>query len=157
MATTTIEALGMIETKGLVAMIEAASHSENRLPEAFSGYERSFGRVPVPYPTACNPQAWASGAPLLFLRTVLGLEVRDGRIEVDADVPREFGRVQLVGTNAFAVMNNHFRGQAVANALQLQQMLIGETRAAPETLRDTYPQIAGVTRTAERTGQRRLF
>jgi len=85
----------------LVAMTEAASHSENRLPEAFSGYERSFGRVPVPYPTACNPQAWASGAPLLFLRTVLGLEVHDGRIEVDADVPREFGRVQVVGTNAF--------------------------------------------------------
>jgi len=71
----------------IVAMIEAASHSENRLPEAFSGYERSFGRVPVPYPTACNPQAWASGAPLLFLRTMLGLEVHDGRIEVDADVP----------------------------------------------------------------------
>ena len=85
----------------IVAMIEAASYSENRLPEAFSGYERSFGRVPVPYPTACNPQAWASGAPLLFLRTMLGLEVRDGRIEVDADVPPEFGRVQLVGTNAF--------------------------------------------------------
>jgi glycogen debranching enzyme len=85
----------------IVAMLEAASYSANRLPEAFSGYERSFGRVPVPYPTACNPQAWASGAPLLFLRTMLGLEVHDSRIEVDADVPPKFGRVQLVGTNAF--------------------------------------------------------
>jgi glycogen debranching enzyme len=84
-----------------IAMLQAASHSENRLPEAFSGYERSFGRIPVPYPTACNPQAWASGAALLFLRTMLGLEATDGRIGVDAYLPRELGRVKLVGTNAF--------------------------------------------------------
>jgi uncharacterized protein YecE (DUF72 family) len=42
-------------------------------------------------------------------------------------------------TNAFAVMNNHFRGQAVANALQLQQMLTGEAREAPESLARTFP------------------
>ena len=105
----------------ILAMIEAASHSDNRLPEAFSGYERSFGRVPVPYPTACNPQAWASGAPLLFLRTVLGLEARDGRIEVDADVPREFGRIKLVGTNAFGK-----RWDIEANGHQSYVRLAGE-------------------------------
>ena len=35
------------------------------------------GRVtkyPVQYPTACSPQAWSTGAPLLLLRTMLGLE-----------------------------------------------------------------------------------
>ena len=42
-------------------------------------------------------------------------------------------------------MNNHFRGQAVANALQLQQMLTGEMRAAPESLTATYPVIATAT------------
>jgi uncharacterized protein YecE (DUF72 family) len=42
-------------------------------------------------------------------------------------------------SNAFAVMNNHFRGQAVANALQLQQMLTGEAREAPESLARTFP------------------
>ncbi len=67
------------------------------------------------------------------------------------------GRVRRADTNAFAIMNNHFRGQAVANALQLQQMLIGETRAAPESLRETYPAIAGATRPAEAQGQKRLF
>jgi uncharacterized protein YecE (DUF72 family) len=59
-------------------------------------------------------------------------------------------------TNAFAVMNNHFRGQAVANALQLQQMLTGETRAAPDSLRDTYPQIAGATK-KDVASQKMLF
>jgi uncharacterized protein YecE (DUF72 family) len=66
------------------------------------------------------------------------------------------GRAQRADVNAFAVMNNHFRGQAVANALQLQQMLIGETRSAPESLREAYPAIAGATRGAE-APQKTLF
>lgn len=45
---------------------------------------------------------------------------------------------RLPVSNAFAVMNNHFRGQAVANALQLQHMLTGEMREAPESLREAY-------------------
>ncbi|MGX7674202.1 amylo-alpha-1,6-glucosidase [Plantactinospora sp. DSM 117369] len=83
------------------AMMEAARYSDNRLPEAFSGYDRSFGRVPVPYPTACNPQAWASAAPLLFLRTMFGLEARDGRFVLDPDVPERFGRIQLSRVQGF--------------------------------------------------------
>jgi uncharacterized protein YecE (DUF72 family) len=58
-------------------------------------------------------------------------------------------------TNAFAVMNNHFRGQAVANALQLQQMLTGEIREAPESLAGTYP-AAGLA-VSPSGPQRRLF
>ncbi|MEH0982391.1 amylo-alpha-1,6-glucosidase [Micromonospora sp. CPCC 205556] len=78
-----------------MAMLEASRHSRHRLPEAFSGYDRSFGREPVPYPTACNPQAWASGAPLLLLRTMLGLEPREGRLVADAHVPDVLGRIRL--------------------------------------------------------------
>ena len=66
------------------------------------------------------------------------------------------GRALRADANAFAVMNNHFRGQAVANALQLQQMLIGETRAAPESLRETYPSIAGATKSSM-AAQKTLF
>ena len=47
-----------------IALLDAATFSAHRLPEAFSGYDRSIGRFPVPYPTACSPQAWATGAPL---------------------------------------------------------------------------------------------
>ena len=59
-----------------LALLEAASFSDYRLPEAFSGYRRDSAPFPVPYPTACSPQAWATGAPLLFLRTMLGLRPR---------------------------------------------------------------------------------
>jgi uncharacterized protein YecE (DUF72 family) len=80
----------------------------------------------------------------------------DRELEPWAERIRE-GRSRRADVNAFAVMNNHFRGQAVANALQLQQMLIGETRAAPESLRETYPGIAGATRADTTPVQKRLF
>ena len=50
----------------------------HRLPEAFAGYAREATAFPVEYPTACSPQAWATGAPLLLSAALLGLEV-DGR------------------------------------------------------------------------------
>src|SRR5579875_2206886 len=35
--------------------------------QKLSGYPRDVTRFPVEYPTACSPQAWATGAPLLLL------------------------------------------------------------------------------------------
>jgi glycogen debranching enzyme len=57
-----------------VATLEAARHFDYRLPEVFVGDARETTGVPVAYPTACSPQAWASGTPLLLLRVLLGLE-----------------------------------------------------------------------------------
>jgi len=85
----------------VIAMLEAAGHTGYRLPEALAGYDRTAGRLPVPYPSACSPQAWATGAPVLFLRTVLGLEAREGRLVADPDIPEELGRMKLLGTHAF--------------------------------------------------------
>jgi glycogen debranching enzyme len=55
-------------------LLEAAIARGGRLPELFSGEPRLGDDAPVALPTACSPQAWASTAPLLVLRTVLGLE-----------------------------------------------------------------------------------
>ncbi len=38
----------------------------------------------------------------------------------------------------FVILNNHFRGKAVVNALQLKRLL-GQDASIPETLRDAYP------------------
>jgi len=78
------------------AMLEAAVFFRYRLPEAFAGYDREATRFPVEYPTACSPQAWASGAPLLLLRTLLGLEVEGERLTTDAAVPPPIDRVELL-------------------------------------------------------------
>jgi len=42
---------------------------------------------------------------------------------------------------AFVVQNNHFRGQALANALQLRRLVEGERAAAPQGLVDAYPEL----------------
>lgn len=57
------------------AMLEAASFFPDfRLPEAFSGLSRAEYGVPVRYPVACHPQAWAAGTLPYMLQTALGLQ-----------------------------------------------------------------------------------
>lgn len=56
-------------------IVDAASQfAEHRLPEVFAGYPRSRFAIPVHYPVACHPQAWAAGAVPYLLTTMLGLE-----------------------------------------------------------------------------------
>jgi glycogen debranching enzyme len=84
-----------------LAQLEAAAFTGYRLPEAFAGFERSVGRFPVPYPTACSPQAWATGAPFVFVQAMLGLEARDGELRLDPRVPEEVGRIHIRRLHAF--------------------------------------------------------
>lgn len=44
-----------------------------RLPELFSGFSREEYQIPVRYPVADHPQAWAAGSILHLLETLLGL------------------------------------------------------------------------------------
>jgi len=82
-------------------MFEASAFTEYRLPEVFAGYPRSRGRFPVRYPTACSPQAWATAAPFLWLRVMLGIDVSGGSVTVDPAVPEEIGRLEIHGLRAF--------------------------------------------------------
>jgi glycogen debranching enzyme len=77
-------------------ILDAADFFEGRLPEAFGGYERELTKYPVQYPTACSPQAWSTGAPLLFLRTMLGLEPEGEHLVVDPALPVGIGRIELL-------------------------------------------------------------
>jgi glycogen debranching enzyme len=77
-------------------ILDAAEFFEGRLPEAFGGYERSTTKYPVQYPTACSPQAWSTGAPLLLLRTMLGLEPRGDDLVMDPALPTKIGRLELL-------------------------------------------------------------
>jgi glycogen debranching enzyme len=77
-------------------ILAAAEFFDGRLPEAFGGYERSVTRFPVQYPTACSPQAWSTGAPLLLLRTMLGLEPIGDHLIVDPALPSGIGHLELL-------------------------------------------------------------
>jgi glycogen debranching enzyme len=78
-------------------LLEAAAAFAYRLPEVFAGYDRADTGTPVEYPTACRPQAWAAGTPLLAIRTLLGLEVSDGRLRAHAVLPDGLTRLALHG------------------------------------------------------------
>ncbi len=78
-------------------ILQAAKFFKYRLPEAFAGYPRERTLFPVEYPTACSPQAWATGAPLLLIRTMLGLEPRANRLTVDACLPAEMEWLEVRG------------------------------------------------------------
>ena len=77
-------------------ILDAARFFLGRLPEAFAGYERDKTKYPVEYPTSCSPQAWSTGAPLLFLRTMLGLEPEGDHLIVDPALPVGIGSIQLL-------------------------------------------------------------
>ncbi len=55
-------------------ILDAATHFDHdRLPEVFAGFARRDFAVPVHYPVACHPQAWAAGAIPFMLESALGL------------------------------------------------------------------------------------
>jgi glycogen debranching enzyme len=77
-------------------ILEAAELFAGRLPEAFGGYQRGVTKYPVQYPTACSPQAWSTGAPLLLIRTMLGLEPFGDHLLVDPALPPKIGLLALL-------------------------------------------------------------
>lgn len=72
-----------------VGLLDAADHFDGRLPELFCGFDRDDFVAPVPYPTACSPQAWAAATPVHLLRTLLRFEphVPAGTVSIAPVVP----------------------------------------------------------------------
>ena len=108
------------------SVFEAAQRfAEFRLPELFCGFDRETSPLPVPYPVACSPQAWAAGAPFLFLETMLGLMPHADRAELELfrpNLPDWLGKVTLtnlrVGEAAVDVLFHRWRGTTSAEVLR---------------------------------------
>jgi len=68
-------------------------------------------------------------------------------------------RIQELGTKSgkvYVITNNHYRGQAMANALQIRNMITGQKVDVPELMLEKYPVLRDIAR-AIRAGQRDLF
>lgn len=81
-----------------VALMEAADYTANRLPELFCGFSRSQYPEPIPYPTACSPQAWASAAPMMIFRSLgrYDAHISQGGLWSDPVLPETWGNVRTV-------------------------------------------------------------
>lgn len=71
----------------LNGLFEAANHFAMRLPELYCGFPRHPGQGPAPYPVACLPQAWSSGAVFMLLQSCLGVRIDGRRKEVHIERP----------------------------------------------------------------------
>ncbi|HEY7692862.1 MAG TPA: glycogen debranching N-terminal domain-containing protein [Gaiellaceae bacterium] len=87
------------------ALLDAAEAFGNQLPEVFAGFARDETGMPVEYPDALKPQSWAAGAPLLVLRTLLGLDAVDGKLRCVPHLPPDLRVLRLRGLR--------FRGRLV--------------------------------------------
>jgi glycogen debranching enzyme len=81
------------------AQLDAADISDGRLPELFAGFDRQRVGVPAAYPGSCSPQAWASAAPLLWLRALLRLDpwATKGQIWIDPLLPSSIRHLDVRG------------------------------------------------------------
>jgi glycogen debranching enzyme len=82
------------------ALLEAADYSEGRLPELFCGFSREQYSEPVPYPTACSPQAWAATSPIQLITSLMRYDahVSRGGFWMDPALPPSYGDLHI--TNA---------------------------------------------------------
>jgi glycogen debranching enzyme len=79
------------------ALLETAEAFSNQLPEVFAGFQRDDTGVPVEYPEALKPQSWAAAAPLFAIRTLLGLDVVDGRLQASPVDKLELKNIEFRG------------------------------------------------------------
>lgn len=82
------------------ALFEAAEYCEGRLPELFCGFSREQYGQPVPYPTACSPQAWAATTPIQLVTSLMRYDthVSRGGFWMDPHLPPSYGDLHI--TNA---------------------------------------------------------
>lgn len=90
------EALAVLDQLALAG----AYFPYGRFPELFCGFSSEQVPVPVQYPVACRPQAWASGTPLLMVRSYGGLsaDAANARLFINRPrLPRWVDRVEILG------------------------------------------------------------
>ena len=102
-------------------IIHASSYFDYRLPEVFAGYDKAVSPFPIEYPTACSPQAWAAGTPILFLRLILGLEpdLPTKSFIVNASLPPKASYIHLDGLAAFG---KHFSIKVTRNTCSVREV-----------------------------------
>ena len=80
------------------ALFEAADYSDGRLPELFCGFSRDQVAEPVPYPTACSPQAWAATTPIMLVTSLMRYDahISLGGFWMDPALPESYGDLHII-------------------------------------------------------------
>jgi len=125
--------------KVLEGVVAAAPHFHNhRLPEVFAGYSRQRFAVPVRYPVACHPQAWAAGSVPFMLTSLLGIvpDALNNRLRIVRPVlpanvdDLDFSNIKV--GNASVDLRFHRKGDCTAEAEVIHQTGNLDVQVEPE-------------------------
>jgi uncharacterized protein YecE (DUF72 family) len=164
---------GVLERFGRYPLVVEVRHSSWNQPE-FYGFleERGVGFCNIDQPLigrSLAPSKRATG-PVGYIR-LHGRNYRDWfREDAGRDARYDYlysegeldpwlekiSEVSETASSTYVIANNHFRGQAVVNALQIRSRIEGRKVAAPPSLIEHYPVLAG-SAVAEISPQARLF
>lgn len=122
-------------TTVLDGLLDALEAFGGRLPELFCGFARTDKASPVPYPTSCSPQAWASATPFEMLRLGVGLRIDVTRGVAEAvPPPPSLGEVHIA---ALPVGERRWRLDASERTVRLVDRSEPDQDQAPTDERPT--------------------
>jgi uncharacterized protein YecE (DUF72 family) len=164
--------LGRFEGLPLAVEFRHASWNRDETTDLLSRHAAAFVNIDQPALSDNLPATEHVTAPIAYFRfhgrnaqkwfgPDTSNEERYNYLYTDRELEPWTKRIREAASHAskgvYAILNNHFRGQAVANALELQTILTGEMREVPDTLRQSYPALASVTRGSQAEAQKSLF
>jgi uncharacterized protein YecE (DUF72 family) len=94
-----------------------------------------------------------------WFREGAGRDDRYDYLYAAGELEEWIARIKSLGAKTgkvYVITNNHYRGQAMANALQIRNMITGEKVDVPDLLLEKYPVLRDIVR-AIRAGQMDLF
>ena len=99
------------------SLFDAATATDNRLPELFCGFPRRKGVGPTAYPVACSPQAWSCATAFALLGGALGVSFRpaEGQIRFNRPMLPHFlevlrlERLRMGGVSVDLLFRRHAR------------------------------------------------
>lgn len=108
-----------------------------RLPELFCGIARTDYGVPIGYPVACSPQAWAAASIPFMLSELLGLRPEDGGAKLRIVAPRLPLSLQSVDLRGLRVGASRID-------LRFSPVGVGDARARVDVAGQTGPVVVEV-------------
>jgi glycogen debranching enzyme len=110
---------GEAELVARATLESGMAYADRRLPELFSGAERSRGQIPEDYEASCRPQNWGAASAFQMINALLGLE---------ADASRGLLRIAPVETSLWKrleVTGLHFGGHRLDFSVDGRRVNVG--------------------------------
>ncbi len=166
-----IKLFGLFSGFPLALEVRHGSWADSRFCELLSEHKVCYVNIDQPLiNTSIAPSAIATHPDFAYVRLHgrnykdwfrdgAGRDARYNYLYSKSELDEWVDRIKNLGRKSgkvFVITNNHYRGQAMANALQIKNMITGEKLEVPDTLIAQYPVLRELIGDIER-GQLDLF